>query len=422
MDEHVQTVAELTASIKHRLEGDFDDVWVAGEIVGLKHHGSGHIYFTLKDDRARLNGVIFRNQIRFLALRPEEMREGMALTCHGRLSVYEPHGAYSLVVDQLQASGLGPLLQRLEELKQKLSREGLFDPARKRPLPFLPRCIGIVTSETSAAIRDMLRIIEGRYPSHVKLYPAVVQGDAAAADIVRGLRLLDADEEVDVLIVGRGGGAFEDLLPFSDEQVVRAVAACGKPVISAVGHEIDTPLCDFAADVRAPTPTAAGQMVVPEAAVLGRQLEDLQKQLVQATERRGVDCEFALAETWNTLAEAASSRLQRAESRVATRTAALAAAHPAARLGRVEQRFAAVVAALDTAVARTVERKQARLARAGDLLEQVSPRAQLKRGYSLVRRPNDGKAVVRAAEVRPGERVEIVLYEGRLVSEVLETH
>lgn len=419
MDETIHTVTELTGHIKEVVEGAFFDVWVTGEVVGFKHHGSGHLYFTLKDDRARLNAVIFRGQLRFLAMRPEEIFNGSQLVCHGRLNVYEPHGAYSLIIDQVRPAGRGQLLQQLEEVKARLAAEGLFDESRKRKLPYLPGVIGIVTSETSAAIRDMLRVIEGRFPSRVKLCPANVQGPGAVAQIVKGIRRLDQDEAVDVIIVGRGGGAFEDLLPFSDEQVVRAVAECETPIVSAVGHEIDFPLCDLAADVRAPTPTGAAQIVVPELASLRQRLEESERRLLLLAQRLLTDSELRLADCNATLGDLADLQFSRLEAALQGVKAGLASAHPAARLERLGGSFVAAREGLERGMDRYLELAATRLARAGELLEQMGPAAQFRRGYAIVRDAASGRAVRSCREAAPGQDVDIILQDGTLESTIV---
>jgi len=418
MNEPVYTVTQLTSELKTLVESTFPDVSVTGEIVGYKRHSSGHLYFTLKDAGARLGAVVFRGQVRFLSIRPEELEDGLQVVCRGRMNVYEPHGAYKLIVEQIWLEGRGALLQQIEELKKRLVREGLFDESRKRELPFLPRVIGIVTSETSAAIRDMLRIIEERFPSHVKLYPAAVQGRDAGHEIVRGLKVLDEDDQVDVIIVGRGGGAFEDLLPFSSEEVVRAIAACRTPVVSAVGHEIDFPLSDLAADRRAPTPTAAAQLVTPDRDSLMLELAQMARNLGHAAERRLVDHEFALADRERRLAEACDGGLAGFEAQFQQVQSNLLGAHPAARLARITERVTGLAHALTVAADHYVTRKTQRLESLSDLLEQLGPASQFKRGYSLVRRPAEGKPVMSYRQVDTGEQVEIVLLDGRLEARV----
>jgi len=414
VEEDILSVSGLTARMKDLLEGAFADVWVSGEVMGSKLHGSGHIYLTLKDEGARLNGIIFRGQLRYLALRPDEFVDGLQVVCHGRISLYEPSGGYRIVIDQVRPQGRGLLLQKLEELKVRLAAEGLFDEERKKPLPYLPSVIGIVTSDTGAAIRDMLRIIEERFPSSVKLYPAQVQGDGAARDIARGLAMLDADPEVDVIIVGRGGGAFEDLLPFSDEQVVRAIASCTTPVISAVGHEVDTPLCDFAADRRAPTPTAAAQMVVPDRAELKGWLAEAEVTMDRHLDRMLEEREMRVADLMDRVWELSDRQLQRVAERLARMQAALAGAHPAAALERWTERAAGLGRSLDVALENLVGRAEHRVEHLAVQLDQLGPRSVLERGYAIVRRLPDGTAITRCAAASVGDRVEMLLADGRL--------
>lgn len=256
----IYTVAELSFAFKGLLETNFPDVWVTGEVSNFRAAASGHCYFTLKDASAQLKAVCFRNQARYLKFRPQD---GLAVIARGRMSVYEARGEYQLCVEYLEPAGVGALQLAFEQLRQRLAAEGLFDPARKKPLPLLPRAIGIVTSPSGAAIRDILRVLKRRFPNmSAFLYPAAVQGALAAGEIVEGIEYFNQHPLVDVLIVGRGGGSMEDLWPFNEEMVARAIAASKVPVISSVGHETDFTISDFVADLRAPTPSAAAEMVV----------------------------------------------------------------------------------------------------------------------------------------------------------------
>ncbi|MEJ2006776.1 MAG: exodeoxyribonuclease VII large subunit [Acidobacteriota bacterium] len=254
------TVAELSLAVKDLLESAFPDIWVTGEVSNFRAAASGHLYFTLKDTSAQLRAVCFRNQARYLKFKPQD---GLSVIARGHLSVYEARGEYQLYVEYLEPAGLGALQFAFEQLKQKLAAEGLFDLVRKKPLPVLPRAIGIVTSPRGAAIRDILRIIKRRFPNmNIVLYPATVQGESAAAEIVEGIEYFNQQPMVDVVIVGRGGGSLEDLWPFNEEIVARAIAASKLPIISAVGHETDFTIADFVADMRAATPSAAAELVV----------------------------------------------------------------------------------------------------------------------------------------------------------------
>jgi exodeoxyribonuclease VII large subunit len=276
----VCTVSELAMRIKAKLEDQFPAVWVEGEISNLRTPSSGHAYFTLKDDGAQLRCVLFRGRGRRVAFQPED---GMQVLAFGGLDVYIARGEYQLVVELLEPKGVGALQLAFEQLKRKLAGEGLFEEARKRPLPSFPRTIGIVTSPTGAAIRDMLHVIGRRFADlRILITPVRVQGEEAPGEIVAALRDLQAVEDLDVIIVGRGGGSIEDLWAFNDERVARAIAACRVPVISAVGHETDFTIADFVADLRAPTPSAAAELVVREKLQVARALATLYENLKQA--------------------------------------------------------------------------------------------------------------------------------------------
>lgn len=415
MNRECYTVSNLTKRIKTLLELEFGDLWVQGEVVGLKVHSSGHYYFTLKDGEARLAAVVFRGSARFLQVLP---REGQEILCHGRLDLYAPHGAYKLLVDQTEAVGGGSLAEKLEKLKQKLAEEGLFDLSRKKPLPFLPRRIGMVTSPTSAAIQDMLRTINDRFPADILVYPVRVQGDTAVSEMVRGLQVLDRIPEVEVIILGRGGGAMEDLLPFSDEALVRAVAACTTPVISAVGHEVDNPICDLAADFRAATPTAAAEAVVPV-------LEDLQAHLARLGRQLDLglrpldDATLRVADLEDRLVRAADRALARQELTLGKLELLLQRSHPRNLLEQRGARVDLLAGKLAHAMESCLENRTRRLSRAGELLAALGPREQLARGWSILR-TRDGKVVKSAAALNPGDRLEVLLVDGKASTEVLE--
>ncbi|HKQ97893.1 MAG TPA: exodeoxyribonuclease VII large subunit, partial [Candidatus Polarisedimenticolia bacterium] len=256
----ILTVAELNALVGELLRESLPAVWVEGEISNLRRYPSGHTYFTLKDDQAQVSAVLFRGQASWLKFRPED---GLKVIAHGRVGLYEARGGYQIVVERLEPAGLGALQLALEQLKARLAAEGLLDPARKRPLPLLPRRIGIVTSERGAALRDILRVLERRFAQvGVVIAPARVQGDGAAEEIAAAIAALNRLGGLDALIVARGGGSIEDLWAFNEEIVARAIAASAVPVISAVGHETDVTLADLVADLRAPTPSAAAEMVI----------------------------------------------------------------------------------------------------------------------------------------------------------------
>ncbi|MGA8872817.1 MAG: exodeoxyribonuclease VII large subunit [Candidatus Acidiferrales bacterium] len=277
-ERHIWRVSEITERVGELLEGEFPDVWIEGEVSNFKASQAGHLYFTLKDARAQLRCVCFRDQVRGLKFRPED---GLHITVRGSLGVYEMRGEYQLYVSHLEPVGLGALQLAFEQLKKKLEGEGLFAEARKRPLPVLPRCIGVVTSPSGAAIRDILRVLKRRFANvRVQLYPVKVQGDGAAVEIAAALRYFSRARSVDVVIVARGGGSLEDLWAFNEEIVARAIAASEIPVITGVGHETDFTIADFVADLRAPTPSAAAEIVLRSRQEFDRQIAEHQRHLV----------------------------------------------------------------------------------------------------------------------------------------------
>lgn len=357
----ILTITQLTRRIKSLLENDLGAVWLSGEISNWKLAASGHAYFTLKDENSQIDAVIFKGKLSRLKFEPES---GLEVLAHGQISVYERRGNYQIIVSDMQPKGVGALQLAFEKLKKKLAAEGLFDEIHKQPLPLLPRRIGIVTSPTGAAIRDILNVLSRRFGSiHVLLYPARVQGAEAAAELAAGIRALD-EWGVDVMIVGRGGGSLEDLWPFNEEIVVRAVYEARTPIISAVGHEVDFSLSDFAADLRAPTPSAAAELVVKEQAALGEQVLRLKKRLGQGLERR-------LAEARHRLRLAQSSYvLQRPEELVR----------------QLRQTSDEYRMRLDDGMREQLRDTRARVEQAARALVLLSPRNQLDRaGERLVR-------------------------------------
>ena len=273
----IYSVSELSAEVREMLDRRFTDVWIEGEISNFKSSAAGHLYFTLKDDRAQLPAVCFRNAARFLRFKPEN---GKTFRARGRITAYEGRGEYQMIVEVLEPAGLGALQLAFEQLKEKLEKEGLFRAERKRPLPPLPRRIGIVTSPTSAALRDVLTVLKRRHNAlDVLIYPSEVQGTSAAAQIVEGIDYLSTQADVDVILVTRGGGSMEDLWPFNEERVARAIVRSQKPVISAVGHEVDFTIADFVSDLRAATPSAAAEIVIQSKEVLSQRVVQLENRL-----------------------------------------------------------------------------------------------------------------------------------------------
>lgn len=388
----VLSVYELTRYVKARLETDpgLRDVWVQGEISNFKHHTSGHMYFTLKDDRAQVRCVMFRGANRRLRFAPEN---GMQIIARGQVSVYERDGQYQLYVQGMEPQGVGALHVAFEQLKARLEAEGLFDPARKRPLPLLPRRIGIVTSPTGAALRDMIRVARRRFPNlTLVVAPVLVQGDEAPPQIIQAIQRLNAHGSVDVIIVGRGGGSLEDLWAFNDEGVARAIASSAVPVVSAVGHETDHTIADFVADLRAPTPSAAAELVVPSRAELAAAVASLSVRLVGALRQR----RRLGRERWRRIM---ASRVFR---------------RPLDRVHQERQRLDDLVRRAHIAVVRHVERRRNRLGAAAGRLDALSPLSVLRRGYSIARRRSDGVVVKSVAAVAAGETLDLRVADGSI--------
>jgi len=428
----ILTVGELVARTREALEQGFGGVWVEGEVGNLRVPLSGHAYFTLGDESSQLRAVCFRAVLRLL---PVELRDGVHLLARGRLTVYEARGDLQLVVEDAEPQGEGLARLELEALKRRLSNEGLFAAARKRGLPALPRAVGVVTSATGAAVRDVLQVLGRRAPGiDVYLAPARVQGEGAAAELCDALALAAAHPDVDVIILGRGGGSAEDLSAFNDEALVRAVAGCPVPVISAVGHEIDFTLVDHAADLRAPTPSAAAELAVREWERLAEQLRRAEQALVHALTRRVGNLRSRVERAVplrtspaarvarlrirvdrlvETLGDRSRRCLQAGRTRfgaLETRLAGRAPEHwlevSRERLRRLEERLSGCPKV-------GLGRRRAEVGAAEGRLRALSPLAVLGRGYAIVRRPG-GRVVREAGEARVGEDLEVRLARGGL--------
>jgi exodeoxyribonuclease VII large subunit len=414
----VLTVAALTEQLRALLEERFPAVWVEGEISNFRLYGSGHAYFTLKDAEAQLRCVLFRNRGRRIRFEPAD---GLHVMAFGSVEVYAQRGEYQLVVELLEPRGLGALQLAFEQLKARLGAEGLFEPARKRALPRFPRTIGIVTSPSGAAIRDMLRVIGRRFGElHIVIAPCRVQGEGAAEEIAQGLRDLNALGDVDVIIVGRGGGSLEDLWAFNEEAVARAIAGSKAPVISAVGHEVDFTIADFVADLRAPTPSAAAELVVREKQAVVDALDELARRLRRAASRPLSDLARRVDEQTLRLRRGAHAEWRRAAHRVALAAAALRSASPVARVGHGRHRLERLEARLRNEIRLVLGQSGHRLGEAVGRLDSLSPLAVLGRGYSLTRTPA-GAIVRRARDVRAGDDVHVLLHEGSLECRVSAT-
>jgi exodeoxyribonuclease VII large subunit len=407
----VMSVTELTERLRATVEERFPAVWVEGEISNFRFYGSGHAYFTLKDETAQLRAVLFRNRLRRLRFEPGD---GQHVLAFGSLEVYVQRGEYQLVVELLEPRGLGALQLAFEQLKARLGSEGLFAAARKRPLPHFPRKIGVVTSPSGAALRDILKVIGRRFAGlHILIAPCRVQGDGAAAEIVEGLKALNDLGDVDVIIVGRGGGSLEDLWAFNEETVARAIAASKVPVISAVGHEVDYTIADFVADLRAPTPSAAAELVVREKAGVAESLGLLRSRMERAVARPLRDLVRRVDELHGRLHHAERAVQRRSDHRIQLLLARLRAASPFARLRSDRHQLERLDARLGSAMGRRLLERRHRLVGAVGRLDSLSPLAVLGRGYSLTRTP-DGHIVRAARDVRPGDPLSVLLHEGRV--------
>ncbi len=436
----IYSVCELTTDIKRTLE-KFGIVWVQGEISNFKHHSSGHMYFALKDDKAQIKAAFFRNSNALLRFRPED---GMEVLTRGRLSVYEPRGDYQLIVEFMEPKGLGSLQLAFEQLKQKLRKEGLFDEERKRPLPLLPRKIGIVTSPTGAAIRDMLHILARRNSAlHVLIYPARVQGQGAAGEIVAGIRYLNSRDDLDVLIVGRGGGSIEDLWAFNEEIVARAIFESRLPVISAVGHEIDFTIADFVADLRAPTPSAAAEMVsgardelianissfngrLTQAvqALLSRKKLDLERlannRAFNITPNKVRDFQQGFDEATLRMIQAMQQYMIRIRHREQVAVTRIQRVDLRQVIRRRQEALTGDGYRILSAVRLRLSKARSRLELAAGQLNALSPLAILQRGYAICR-DRQQKIIKNAASVSPGDPVEVKLGVGDLICRVEAT-
>jgi exodeoxyribonuclease VII large subunit len=417
-DRTVLTVSELSERLRALVEERFPAVWVEGEISNFKVYASGHVYFTLKDERAQLRAVLFRNRMRRIRFEPGD---GLHVLAFGSLEVYAQRGEYQLVVELLEPRGVGALQLAFEQLKARLGAEGLFDAARKRPLPRFPRRIGIVTSPSGAALRDMLRIIGRRFAGlRIVVAPCRVQGDGAAAEIAQGIADLNRLGDVDVIIVGRGGGSLEDLWAFNEEVVARAIAASKAPVISAVGHEVDFTIADFVADIRAATPSNAAELVVREKQAVADALDALAARLHRAARRPLSDLARRLDGVRARLGHGATVAERRARHRLDVLTARLHAQSPFTRLATGRHRLDRLASELRAAAARRLTADRHRLTSTVGRLDSLSPLGVLGRGYSLTRTPA-GRVVRAARDVQRGDPLEILLAEGSVDCRVERT-
>jgi exodeoxyribonuclease VII large subunit len=437
-DRRIWAVRDLVAAVRTHLEREYSDIWVEGEISNFRAHDSGHLYFTLKDQDSQIKAVMFRSQARLLRFRPDN---GMQVILRGRVTIYEGRGELQLSAEYLEPKGAGALQVAFEQLKAKLQAEGLFEAARKKPIPHLPRCIGVVTSPQAAALRDILNILRRRHhTANVLIYPAQVQGENAAGEVTAGLKYFNRVRNVDVIIVARGGGSAEDLAAFNDEALARAVVASEIPVISAVGHETDFTIIDFVADLRAPTPSAAAELVIRSLQELEDQADGLRQRLARAVRYRLLMAKQVLTEAAQHGAFARmmdginqrqqrlddlTFRLEKSERRLIEQhhrrweRASAAVRHYDARrvLAGIERDLTSHTAALAGAMKAALLRHRSRLQTLEHQIKALSPLAILERGYALVFDAS-GKLVKSSAQVDVGDEISATLAQGSIAARV----
>ncbi|MBN1269513.1 MAG: exodeoxyribonuclease VII large subunit [Kiritimatiellae bacterium] len=413
----VYRVSEINRLARVTLENEFGDVWIEGELSGVRTSQPGHIYFSLKDEHAVISAAFFHRDQRGLTF---ELKDGLKVQAFGRLTIYDANGRYQIVVRKIEEVGKGSLQEAFEKLKAKLKAEGLFDEARKKPLPVLPRHVGIVTSPTGAALRDILNVLGRRFPNlHIVISPARVQGAGAAQEVADAIDLLDRHGGVDVMIVGRGGGSLEDLWCFNEEIVARAIARARTPIISAVGHETDFTISDFVADLRAPTPSAAAELVVGQKEAFEEQLRQLARLVARALQTRELQLRnrltaaarsYVFREPQN-LVRQYRERLKGLRTRVVHESRNL--------LNRQQQRTDELSVKLGHEVQVRLAESSQDLRRLSSQLRALGPQAVLDRGYSITRRA-DGAVVRAAADVRKGDSLKTQLARGVIESEVTD--
>jgi len=438
----VYSVSELNGAVRELLEHSFPLLWVEGEISNLAKPRSGHWYFSLKDSQAQVRCAMFRNKNQLLRFNPED---GAQVTVRAKISLYPARGDFQMIVEHMEEAGAGALQRAFEQLKAKLASEGLFDEQLKRPIPAAPKRIGVITSATGAALHDVLSVLRRRYPlGSVLLHPVPVQGTAAAPAICRALQTAGQRAECDVLLLVRGGGSLEDLWAFNEEAVARAIRACPIPVVSGVGHEVDTSISDYAADLRAPTPTAAAELVCPDQNAWLAQIQQLQHRLEYRFSQRVDSAQAAANELDQRLRRLHPERrlqermqrlddleqrlrrnmLWKQEHRANTLqqlNMRLGAAGPLATIRNKTNNVDYLQSRMEAAMQRVLDQSGARLGIAGRGLNTVSPLHTLQRGYAIATHQND-KVITRADEVSIGENLQIKLRRGHLDCEVLSTH
>jgi len=438
---HILSVSELTSQIKSLLEDSFAFIWITGEISNFRVPASGHFYFSLKDAKAQINAVMFRGQNAQLKFVPED---GMQINGIGRVSLYEPRGTYQIILEYMEPSGIGALQVAFEQLKQKLADEGLFDDQHKKPIPFLPNKISIITSPTGSVIYDILRVLNRRFPTiSLEIIPAKVQGLAAEQELMDAIDLLNKRGQADVAIIARGGGSLEDLQPFNTEGLVRKIYTSKIPIISAIGHETDYTLTDFVADLRAPTPSAAAEMVVPVKQDLMHQSTSLQAKLVNTfrnylrfhrtylrefskrlidPRKRIQDLRLRTDDLTDRLIRAGHQELKQHRERLHWRLSKLLTLSPALRLPYVKNKLEQLYHNLLSSFGIYIDKKRTSIRESKSKLAALSPLNILNRGYSITQLSATNQVVRNASDARSGDRLQILLGSGSLEAETKKVH
>lgn len=435
----VYSVSRLNREVRLTLAGQFGMIWVEGELSNLSIPASGHWYFTLKDAASQVRCALFRNSGRLLGFQP---RNGMHVLVRAQVSLYEPRGDYQLVIDYMEETGDGALRRAYEALRRRLEAEGLFDTAHKKAIPRFPGCIGIVTSPSGAAIRDILTVLARRFPvARVIIFPTKVQGSEAPGDIARALEHADRSGWCDVILLARGGGSLEDLFAFNDEKLARTIAACRTPVVTGIGHEVDLTIADFVADLRAPTPSAAAEAVTPDQTELLQRFERLSyhlnrgmRRILERLEQKADFIDRRLqqahplqrlelrARQWRELERrlrhAWALQLDRDRQRLRGLEKGLERREPRQRIAYLQRHLQALQHRLSTFITHNLERRAGKLRSLGQRLDTVNPLATLARGYAIALHARDQTVLRSYREIRPGEAMQVLLAEGRIVSRV----
>ncbi len=434
----IYSVSEITQQIQQLIEGKLDPVWIEGEISNFRCPISGHYYMSIKDEHAQIKAVMFRGQNRNLTFVP---KDGLKVIAKGRITIYPPRGEYQLIIEYIEPVGIGALALAFEQLKRKLAAQGLFDQSIKKPIPFLPQKVAVITSPTGAAIRDFLKVIRRRFANlEIIIVPVRVQGEGATEEIINAIELVNSKLDVDIIVLTRGGGSIEDLWAFNKEELAFAIRRSRIPIVSAVGHEIDWTISDFAADLRAPTPSAAAEILVKEKETLVKRLSDIRERLISAIRNRIIQNNLELNRLKKTLKDptqllqerlfridelalrykrAMEVFLEKRKERLFSLKKQLIVCSPKNRIDRIRQKIEFYEKRLTTVIIQRLNENKSQLQRLKNRLEDLGPISVLKRGYSIAMRLSDGKVLTDPYETEKGEKIKILLAKGSIISEVL---